>query len=65
MTSVSVPKSNLMPDTTYCVKVRSKPGHEEYSGNWSEWSPSTCWKNEAGEGKEPLLFNEKLHGVVK
>lgn len=54
-----------MQDATYCVKVRSKSDNQQYNATWSEWSPSTCWKNEAGEGKEPLFFNEKLHGAVK
>lgn len=53
--SVSVQRSQLKPDATYCIKVRSIPGHPEYQGTWSKWSPSTCWKSEAGEGKEPLF----------
>nr|XP_046256789.1 interleukin-21 receptor-like [Scatophagus argus] len=45
--NVSVQRSQLKPDATYCVKVRSKVFHSEYSSIWSEWGPSTCWKNEA------------------
>lgn len=50
----SIPRSQLKPDATYCIKVRSKPNPDGYKGIWSKWSLSTCWKNEAGEGKVTL-----------
>ncbi|KAG7216517.1 hypothetical protein INR49_002004 [Caranx melampygus] len=46
----SIPKSRFDRfdmDATYCIKVRSKPLGSGYNGTWSEWSPVTCWKNDA------------------
>ncbi|XP_051263485.1 interleukin-21 receptor-like [Dicentrarchus labrax] len=51
----SIQRSELKPDTTYCIKVRSKSTNAEYDGHWSKWSPSTCWKNEAGEVQDNIL----------
>lgn len=54
---VSIPRTRLKPDTTYCIKVRSLPKYlDDYNGTWSKWSPSTCWKEESGEGKVSLLL---------
>ncbi|XP_037310962.2 interleukin-21 receptor-like [Pungitius pungitius] len=50
--SVFILKSQLNPRTTYCVKVKSKPQNKGYRAVWSEWSPSTCWKNEGGEEED-------------
>ncbi|XP_068570122.1 interleukin-21 receptor-like [Cebidichthys violaceus] len=48
-----IPRSRLKPHTPYCIKVRSKPDHQDYNGIWSKWGPSTCWENKAGdEGEE-------------
>ncbi|KAK5862057.1 hypothetical protein PBY51_017489 [Eleginops maclovinus] len=48
-TYVSIPRSRLKPDATYCIKLKSKIDHFSYNGIWSKWSPSTCWKTEAEE----------------
>ncbi|XP_049438883.1 interleukin-21 receptor-like [Epinephelus fuscoguttatus] len=53
--SISIPRSELKPNATYCLKVRSIPNKGAYKGTWSEWSPSTCWKNEAGEKQVNIL----------
>ncbi|XP_034384707.1 interleukin 21 receptor, tandem duplicate 2 [Cyclopterus lumpus] len=51
-TSASIPRSQLSPRAILCIKVRSKPNNKrDYEGTWSEWSPSTCWKNKAGKGE--------------
>lgn len=57
--SVLVQRSQLEPNAAYCIKVRAKPFHDEYKGAWSKWSPSTCWKNEAREGKETRFLQYK------
>ncbi|XP_038566623.1 uncharacterized protein LOC119897118 isoform X2 [Micropterus salmoides] len=56
---LSIERSNLKPGATACIKVRSKPILDEYKGNWSKWSPLTCWKNEAGE-----VFSEQENILV-
>ncbi|XP_042345045.1 interleukin-21 receptor-like [Plectropomus leopardus] len=50
-----IPRSLLQPGATYCIKVRSIPKNQDYEGTWSEWGPSTCWKNEAGEEQDKTL----------
>ena len=55
----SIPRSQLKPGATYCIKVKSKPTNAGYDGTWSKWSPPTCWKNEGGEGKVTLFLDCK------
>ncbi|KAK5922047.1 hypothetical protein CgunFtcFv8_019352 [Champsocephalus gunnari] len=50
-----IPRSELKPGATYCIKVRSKTNHADYDGIWSKWSPSTCWKTEAEEEQDNTL----------
>lgn len=54
-----IPRSELKPGATYCIKVRSKTNHADYDGIWSKWSPSTCWKTEAEEGDMTLFQYHK------
>ncbi|XP_037641121.1 interleukin-2 receptor subunit beta-like [Sebastes umbrosus] len=60
--SQPIPRSELKPNAKYCIKVRSKTGDPDYDGTWSKWSPSTCWKNEAGE--EQKEEEEEDHNIL-
>lgn len=60
----SIPKSSFDPDATYCIKVRSKPLNKNYNATWSEWSPTTCWENDAQIGKRSLFFLQWWHGTI-
>ncbi|KAM8869245.1 uncharacterized protein AB9W97_016693 isoform 1-T2 [Spinachia spinachia] len=53
-----ISKLKLTPGATYCVKVTSKPRGKDYTAIWSEWSPTTCWRNgeRDEEGKDNKLF---------
>ncbi len=62
--SVSLSKTQLEQSAEYCIKVRSKPWHDDYSAIWSEWSPSTCWKNKAEQGIFLLFFQYKSFMVL-
>ncbi|XP_071325707.1 interleukin-21 receptor-like [Trachinotus anak] len=42
---VSIPRSDLDTYATYCMKVRSTL--KVYKAPWSEWSPTTCLKDDA------------------
>lgn len=57
--SESVQRSQLKEGATYCIKVKSIIDFDVYEGTWSEWSPSTCIQNGAGEGKVPLFLQYK------
>ncbi|XP_044215339.1 interleukin-21 receptor-like [Thunnus albacares] len=50
-----IQKSQLIPGATYCIKVRSKPSHDDYNAIWSKWSPQTCWETEAREEQENIF----------
>ncbi|KAM8734561.1 interleukin-21 receptor-like [Acanthopagrus schlegelii] len=53
--SESVQRSQLKEGATYCIKVKSIIDYEVYKGTWSEWSPSTCIQNGAGEEQDNIL----------
>nr|XP_040021439.1 interleukin-2 receptor subunit beta-like isoform X1 [Gasterosteus aculeatus aculeatus] len=62
--SLLILMSELKRHATYCVKVRSKPKSREYKGIWSEWSPTTCWKN-GEEDEEEEDEDNKLFILIK
>lgn len=62
---LSIPVSELKPDATYCVKVRSIPSHRDYTATWSEWSPLACWKTKAGEGEWTLSAQYSVDALIR
>lgn len=57
--SESIRRSEFIEGALYCIKVRSNIIHREYKATWSEWSPATCIRNGAEEGKVPLILRYK------